>query len=58
MQPRFMAEGEKGTGKLEGLTALVTGADPGVVRAVTLPVEPPRGASMCLPISPGTELYL
>ncbi|MBC7413547.1 MAG: SDR family oxidoreductase [Herminiimonas sp.] len=36
MQPRFMAEGYKGSGKLEGLTALVTGGDSGIGRAVAV----------------------
>ena len=36
MQPRFMAEGYKGSGKLEGLTALVTGGDLGIGRAVAV----------------------
>jgi len=36
LQPRFMAEGYKGSGKLEGLTALVTGGDSGIGRAVAV----------------------
>jgi len=36
LQPRFMAEGYKGSGKLEGLSALVTGADSGIGRAVAV----------------------
>ena len=34
MQPRFMAGGYKDSGKLEGLTALVTGGDSGIGRGV------------------------
>jgi NAD(P)-dependent dehydrogenase (short-subunit alcohol dehydrogenase family) len=34
LQPRFMAPGYKGSGKLEGLSALVTGGDSGIGRAV------------------------
>ena len=36
LQPKFMAEGYKGSGKLEGLTALVTGGDSGIGRAVAV----------------------
>ncbi|ABM38046.1 SDR family oxidoreductase [Polaromonas naphthalenivorans] len=36
LQPRFMAPGYKGSGKLEGLTALVTGGDSGIGRAVAV----------------------
>ncbi|MDB5939763.1 MAG: short-chain dehydrogenase/reductase, partial [Polaromonas sp.] len=36
LQPRFMAEGYKGSGKLEGLSALVTGGDSGIGRAVAV----------------------
>ena len=36
LKPRFMAEGYKGSGKLEGLTALVTGGDSGIGRAVAV----------------------
>ena len=36
LQPRFMAQGYKGSGKLEGLTALVTGGDSGIGRAVAV----------------------
>ncbi|MDB5744745.1 MAG: short-chain dehydrogenase/reductase [Polaromonas sp.] len=36
LQPRFMADGYRGSGKLEGLTALVTGGDSGIGRAVSV----------------------
>ena len=36
LAPRFMAEGYKGSGKLEGLSALVTGGDSGIGRAVAV----------------------
>lgn len=36
MQPRFMAGGYKDSGKLEGLTALVTGGDSGICRAMAV----------------------
>lgn len=36
LQPRLMAEGYRGSGKLEGLTALVTGGDSGIGRAVAV----------------------
>ena len=36
LQPRFMAPGYKGSGKLEGLTALITGGDSGIGRAVAV----------------------
>ena len=36
LKPRFMAEGYKGSGKLEGLTALLTGGDSGIGRAVAV----------------------
>lgn len=36
LRPRFMAPGYKGSGKLEGLTALVTGGDSGIGRAVAV----------------------
>jgi len=36
LQPQFMAPNYKGSGKLEGLTALVTGADSGIGRAVAV----------------------
>ena len=36
LKPRFMAEGYKGSGKLEGMTALVTGGDSGIGRAVAV----------------------
>ncbi|NEX63040.1 SDR family oxidoreductase [Noviherbaspirillum galbum] len=34
--PQFMAPGYKGSGKLEGMTAIVTGADSGIGRAVAV----------------------
>lgn len=36
MKPRFMAEQYKGSGKLEGMSAIVTGADSGIGRAVAV----------------------
>lgn len=36
LKPRFMAPAYKGSGKLEGLTALVTGGDSGIGRAVSV----------------------
>lgn len=36
LKPRFMAEGYKGSGKLEGQTAIVTGGDSGIGRAVAV----------------------
>ena len=36
LKPEFMAPGYKGSGKLEGLTALVTGGDSGIGRAVSV----------------------
>lgn len=36
LQPKFMAEGYRGSGKLEGLSALVTGGDSGIGRAVAV----------------------
>ncbi|MEO6017593.1 MAG: SDR family oxidoreductase [Polaromonas sp.] len=36
LSPQFMAPGYKGSGKLEGLTALITGADSGIGRAVAV----------------------
>jgi NAD(P)-dependent dehydrogenase (short-subunit alcohol dehydrogenase family) len=36
LRPRFMADGYKGSGKLEGLTAIVTGGDSGIGRAVAV----------------------
>ncbi len=36
LKPRFMADGYKGSGKLDGLTALITGADSGIGRAVAV----------------------
>ncbi len=35
-KPKFMAEHYKGSGKLEGMTAIVTGADSGIGRAVAV----------------------
>ncbi|HEY8967205.1 MAG TPA: hypothetical protein VIM58_12205, partial [Candidatus Methylacidiphilales bacterium] len=35
-QPEFLARGYKGSGKLEGKTALVTGGDSGIGRAVAI----------------------
>ena len=36
LQPKFMANGYKGSGKLEGLSALITGGDSGIGRAVAV----------------------
>ena len=36
LKPKFMADGYKGSGKLEGMTAIVTGADSGIGRAVAV----------------------
>jgi len=36
LKPRFMAEGYKGSGKLEGMAAIVTGGDSGIGRAVAV----------------------
>ncbi|MGI4845336.1 MAG: SDR family oxidoreductase [Janthinobacterium lividum] len=36
MKPKFMAEQYKGSGKLEGMSAIVTGADSGIGRAVAV----------------------
>lgn len=36
LQPRFMASGYLGSGKLDGMTALVTGGDSGIGRAVAV----------------------
>jgi NAD(P)-dependent dehydrogenase (short-subunit alcohol dehydrogenase family) len=36
LKPQFMAPSYKGSGKLEGLTALITGADSGIGRAVAV----------------------
>jgi len=36
LKPQFMAPGYKGSGKLEGLTALITGGDSGIGRAVAV----------------------
>ncbi|QOY96271.1 SDR family oxidoreductase [Massilia sp. UMI-21] len=36
LKPRFMAEQYKGSGKLDGMTAIVTGADSGIGRAVAV----------------------
>lgn len=36
LQPKFMAQAYKGSGKLEGLTALITGGDSGIGRAVAI----------------------
>ena len=36
LKPRFMAEAYKGSGKLEGLVAIVTGGDSGIGRAVAV----------------------
>ena len=36
LPPKFMAEGYKGSGKLEGMTALITGGDSGIGRAVAV----------------------
>jgi NAD(P)-dependent dehydrogenase (short-subunit alcohol dehydrogenase family) len=36
LKPQFMAPGYKGSGKLEGMSALITGADSGIGRAVAV----------------------
>lgn len=36
LKPRFMADGYKGSGKLEGMAAIVTGGDSGIGRAVAV----------------------
>ena len=36
LQPQFLAPGYKGSGKLEGLSALITGGDSGIGRAVAV----------------------
>jgi NADP-dependent 3-hydroxy acid dehydrogenase YdfG len=36
LQPQFMAPGYKGSGKLDGMSALITGADSGIGRAVAV----------------------
>jgi len=36
LKPKFMADGYKGSGKLEGMRAIVTGADSGIGRAVAV----------------------
>lgn len=36
LKPKFLAEGYKGSGKLEGMSAIVTGADSGIGRAVAV----------------------
>jgi NAD(P)-dependent dehydrogenase (short-subunit alcohol dehydrogenase family) len=36
LKPRFMAEGYKGSGKLDGMAAIITGADSGIGRAVAV----------------------
>jgi len=36
LRPRFLAEDYKGSGKLEGMTALITGGDSGIGRAVAV----------------------
>ena len=36
LKPKFMAEGYKGSGKLAGMAAIVTGADSGIGRAVAV----------------------
>src|SRR5690606_6107563 len=36
LKPKFMAEQYKGSGKLEGMAAIVTGADSGIGRAVAV----------------------
>ncbi len=36
LKPRFMAEHYKGSGKLQGLTAIITGGDSGIGRAVAV----------------------
>ena len=36
LQPHFMASAYKGSGKLEGMSALITGGDSGIGRAVSV----------------------
>ncbi|MDB5731534.1 MAG: short-chain dehydrogenase/reductase, partial [Variovorax sp.] len=36
LRPRFQAEGYRGSGKLQGMAALITGADSGIGRAVAV----------------------
>ena len=36
LKPKFMAEGYKGSGKLDGMAAIITGADSGIGRAVAV----------------------
>eukprot|EP01036_Dinobryon_divergens_P016872 gene16872-22891_t len=36
LRPKFIAEGDKGSGKLEGQVAIVTGGDSGIGRAVAV----------------------
>ncbi len=45
--PRYLAEHYRGSGKLEGMTALITGADSGIGRAVAV-LFAREGADVCI----------